>query len=103
MPSSSTGPAKRAKAVSLGALVGHAGERMRVWDVLIGGETEDIERSGSRHLRQGDLLFAQICHQPEVAVFGSMSPIPILTDNKIEVIELLKTLNQKIAETSRIL
>jgi hypothetical protein len=79
------------------------GERMRVWDVLVGGETEVIERSGSRHLRQGDLLFAQIWHQPELAVFGSMAPICIPPDKKIEVIELRKTLKKRIAKQNRYL
>jgi hypothetical protein len=79
------------------------GERMRVWDVLVGGETEVIERSGSRHLRQGDLLFAQIWHQPEFAVFGSMAPICIPPDKKIEVIELRKTLKKRIAKQNRYL
>ena len=77
------------------------GERMRVWDVLIGGETEVIERSGSRNLRPGDLLFAQIWHQPELAVFGSSAPLCIPPDKKIEVIELRKTLKKKIAKQNR--
>jgi hypothetical protein len=77
------------------------GERMRVWDVLVGGETEVIERSGSRHLRPGDLLFAQIWHQPELAVFGSMAPICIPPNKKIEVIELRKTLKKRIAKQNR--
>jgi len=79
------------------------GERMRVWDVLIGGETEVIERSGSRHLRPGDLLFAQIWHQPELAVFGSMAPICIPPDKKIEVIELRNKLKKRIAKKNRYL
>src|SRR5260370_23383122 len=79
------------------------GERIRVWDVLVGGETEVIERSGSRHLRQGDLLFAQIWHQPEIAVFGSMAPVCIPPDKKIEVIELRKTLKKRIAKQKRYL
>jgi hypothetical protein len=79
------------------------GQRMRVWDVLIGGETEVIERSGSRNLRQGDLLFAQIWHQPELAVFGSMAPICIPPDKKIEVIELRKILKKRIAKQNRCL
>src|ERR1700757_622145 len=79
------------------------GERMRVWDVLIGGETEVIERSGSRHLRPGDLLFAQIWHLPELAVFGSMAPICIPPGKKIEVIELRKTLKKRIAKQNRYL
>jgi hypothetical protein len=77
------------------------GERMRVRDVLIGGETEVIERSGSRGLRPGDLLFAQIWQQPELAVFGSMAPICIPPDKKIEVIELRKKLKKRIAKQNR--
>ncbi len=79
------------------------GESMGVWDLLVGGETEVIERSGSRHLRQGDLLFAQIWYQPELAVFGSMAPICIPPDKKIEVIELRKRLKKKIARQKRYL
>jgi hypothetical protein len=77
------------------------GERMVVWDVLIGGETEVIERSGSRNLRPGDLLFAQIWQQPELAVFGSSAPICIPPDKKIEVIELRKKLKKRIAKQNR--
>jgi hypothetical protein len=77
------------------------GERVGVWDVLIGGETEVIERSGSRHLRPGDLLFAQIWHEPELCVFGSSAPIGIPPDHKIEVIELRKKLKKKIAKQNR--
>ena len=79
------------------------GERVLVRDVLIGEETEVIERSGSQHLRPGDLLFAQIWHQPELAVFGSMAPICIPPDKKIEVIELRKTLKKRIAKQNRYL
>jgi hypothetical protein len=79
------------------------GERVRVGDVLVGGETEVIERSGSRQLRPGDLLFAQIWRQPELAVFGSMAPICIPPDKKIEVIELRKTLKKRIAKQNRYL
>src|ERR1700722_10965364 len=79
------------------------GKRVRVWDVLVGGETEVIERSGSQHLRQGELLFAQIWHQPELAVFGSMAPIRIPPDKKIEVIELRNKLKKRIATQNRYL
>jgi hypothetical protein len=79
------------------------GERMIVRDVLIGRETEVIERSGSRNLRPGDLLFAQIWHQPELTVFGSSAPICIPPDKKIEVIELRKTLKKRVAKQNRYL
>jgi hypothetical protein len=77
------------------------GERIVVRDVLIGGETEVIERSGSRTLRPGDLLFAQIWHQPELAVFGSTAPVCIPPGKKVEVIELRKKLRKKIAKQNR--
>ncbi len=79
------------------------GERLAVWDVLIGGETEVIERSGSRNLRPGDLLFAQIWHEPELAVFGSSAPISIPPSHKIEVIELRKKLKRRISKQNRYL
>jgi hypothetical protein len=77
------------------------GERMVVRDVLMGAETEVIERAGSRTLRPGDLLFAQIWHQPELAVFGSSAPVCIPPDKKIEIIELRKQLRKKIAKQNR--
>ncbi len=77
------------------------GERVRVRDVLIGGETEVIEHLGSQNLRPGDMLFAQIWHQPELTVFGSTAPIRIPPDRKIEVIELRKKLKRKIAKQKR--
>lgn len=79
------------------------GERVQVRDVLIGGETEVIERSGSRDLKPGDLLFAQIWYEPELAVFGSSAPIRIPPDKKIEVIELRKKLKRRIAKQNRYL
>ena len=79
------------------------GERVRMRDVLIGGETEVIERSGSRNLQPGDLLFAQIWYEPELAVFGSSAPLRIPPDKKIEVIELRKKLKKRIARQNRYL
>jgi hypothetical protein len=77
------------------------GERLLVRDVLIGGETEVIERSGSQGLRPGDLLFAQIWHEPELAVFGSSAPLCIPPSHKIEVIELRTKLRKRIAKQNR--
>jgi SEC-C motif/Antitoxin Xre/MbcA/ParS C-terminal toxin-binding domain len=79
------------------------GERVLVRDALIGGETEVIERSGSLNLEPGDLLFAQIWHEPELSVFGSSAPIRIPPDKKIEVIELRKKLKRRIARQNRYL
>ena len=79
------------------------GERVLVHDVLVGGETEVIERSGSQNLEPGDLLFGQIWHEPELSVFGSSAPIRIPPDKKIEVIELRKKLKRRIAKQNRYL
>src|SRR5260370_10556440 len=45
------------------------GDRVAVRDVLIGGGGEVIEGSGSRAMRSGGLIYAQLWEQPEVSVF----------------------------------
>jgi hypothetical protein len=77
------------------------GERMMVRDVLIGGETEVIERSGSESVLPGDLVFAQIWHQAELTVFGCMAPLCIDPDKKVKVIGLRKKLQKKVARQNR--
>jgi hypothetical protein len=77
------------------------GDRVAVRDVLIGGVAEVIERSGSRTMRSGDLIYAQLWYQPEFAVFGSTAPLAIPPDKKVEVIELRKKLRKKIAKQNR--
>jgi hypothetical protein len=77
------------------------GERMMVRDVLIGGETEVIERSGSQSVQPGDLVFGQIWHQAELAVFGCMAPLCIEPDKKVKVIGLRKKLQKKVAKQNR--
>jgi hypothetical protein len=75
--------------------------RMVVRDVLIGGEAEVIERSASRTLRQGDMIYAQIWRQPELAVLGCCAPLAIPPDKKVQVIELRKKLRRRIAKQNR--
>jgi hypothetical protein len=77
------------------------GDRMVVQDVLIGGKTEVIERSASRTLRQGDMIYAQIWHQPELAVLGCCAPLCIPPDKKVQVVELRKKLRKRIAKQTR--
>ncbi len=79
------------------------GDRMVVRDVLIGGETEVIERSASRTLRQGDMIYAQVWHQPELAVLGCCAPLCIPPDKKVQVVELRKKLRKRIANQTRTL
>src|SRR5580658_3609731 len=77
------------------------GDRVAVRDVLIGGVAEVIERTGSRTMQPGDLIYAQLWYQPEFAVFGSTAPLCIPPDKKVEVIELRKKLRKKIAKQNR--
>jgi hypothetical protein len=77
------------------------GEGMVVRDVLIGGETEVIERSASRTLRHGDMIYAQIWYEPELAVLGCCAPLAIPPDKKAQIIELRKTLKRKVARQNR--
>ena len=77
------------------------GDRVAVRDVLIGGVAEVIERSGSRTMRPGDLIYAQLWYQPEFAVFGSSAPLCIPPNKRLEVIELRKKLRKRIAKQNR--
>src|SRR5260370_1432417 len=88
-----------------GGLVGEvmrfAGRGMAVEDVLTGEETEVIERTASRTARSGDILYAQIWQEPELAVLGCCAPLCIPPKKKVEVIELRKKLRKKIAKQHR--
>lgn len=77
------------------------GRGMAVRDVLTGEETEVMERTASQTARPGDILYAQIWHQPELAVLGCCAPLCIPPQKKVEVIELRKELRKKIAKQSR--
>ena len=79
------------------------GEGLLLRDVLVGGETEVIERSASQALRQGDLIYGQIWHEPELAVLGCSSPLTIPPERKVHVIELRQRLKKKIAKQNRYL
>jgi hypothetical protein len=77
------------------------GHGMVLRDVLIGGETEVEEHAGSRRLRPGDLVYAQLCRLPEVTALSRMAPMAIPPDRKMEVIALRTQLRQKIAKQKR--
>src|SRR5258707_12261801 len=64
------------------------GDRVAVRDVLIGGAAEAIERSGSRSMRPGDLIYPQLWDPPGFVVFGNTAPLLLRPDKKAEVIEL---------------
>jgi SEC-C motif len=73
------------------------GERMVLRDVLIGGETEVVERKGSAFVRPGDLVYGQLCKLPEVATLGRLAPLCIPPREKVEIVGLRAELRKKIA------
>ena len=77
------------------------GERMELRDILVGGDTEVFERSGSRGLQRGDILFAQMWNLTGYAVLGCTAPICIPPKWKSEVIGLRRKLQKKIAKQMR--
>lgn len=77
------------------------GERMEVRDILIGGETEVIERLGSGTLKQGDIVYGQVWNLAGYSIFGCLAPLAIPPKWKSEVIGLRKKLRRKIAKKER--
>ncbi len=70
-------------------------------DLLIGGECEVEEHSGSTHVRNGDILYGQIHRLPEVNTMGRMAPHRISPGKKASIVSLRMTLRRKIAKLKR--
>jgi hypothetical protein len=77
------------------------GDRMVLRDVLIGGDTEVVERTASRTLRPGDLVYGQLCRLPEVVTLGRMAPLAIPPGKKVAIVGLRARLQKKIAKQNR--
>ena len=77
------------------------GERMALHDVLLGQDTQVIEHAATQMVRDGDLLYAQIWHEPAPAVMGFSAPLAIPPRWKADVIALRKKLRRKIARKKR--
>jgi hypothetical protein len=77
------------------------GERMVLRDVLIGGETEVIERTASRMMQPGDLGYGQMCRLPEVTTLGRWAPLCIPPRQKAAIVRLRGKLRKKIAKQDR--
>lgn len=77
------------------------GERIEIRDVLIGGETEVVERKSSRTVREGDILYAQVWNLTGYSILGCTAPLCIPPKWKTEVIGLRKKLQRKIAKQKR--
>src|SRR5437879_1692729 len=76
-------------------------ERIGLRDILIGSEAEVIERSGSRMVQKGDIVYGQVWNLKPTSILGCMAPICIPPSWKGEVIALRKKLRRKIAKQSR--
>jgi hypothetical protein len=85
----------------LEVLWSEAGERIGLRDILIGTETQLIERSASRALQKGDIIYGQVWNLQGISIMGCMAPICIPPSWKREVIELRKKLRRKIAKQNR--
>ena len=70
-------------------------------DVLIGGETEVIERAASEGLRPGDLGYGQICKLPGVTTLGRLAPLCISPRYKAAILGLRAKLREKKSPSSR--
>jgi hypothetical protein len=77
------------------------GERMVLRDVLIGGETEVIERTASRMMQPGDIGYGQMCKLPEVTTLGRWAPVCIPPRQKAAIVGLRGKLRKKIAKQGR--
>src|SRR5712692_8826155 len=80
-----------------------AGQRIGLRDILIGTATEVIERSASRALQTGDIVYGQVWNLEAISILGCMAPIRIPPSWKGEVITLRKKLRRKIAKQNRAL
>jgi hypothetical protein len=78
-----------------------AGERMELRDILMGGDAEVFERSGSRGLQRGDILYAQIWNLKGYSILGCTAPIRIPPKCKAEIIALRRKLRKRIAKENR--
>jgi hypothetical protein len=77
------------------------GEGIVVRDVLLGLETDVIERTASRMFRPGDLSYGQICELPEVTTLGRLAPLCIPPSHKASIVRLRTHLRKKIAKQNR--
>src|SRR5713226_8908025 len=77
------------------------GEHMELRDILMGGDAEVFEQSGSRGLQRGDILYTQIWNLKGYSILGCTAPIRIPPKCKAEIIGLRRRLQRKIAKQNR--
>jgi len=77
------------------------GDRMVLRDILLGSETEVIERTASQTLRPGDITYAQVWNLSQLSILGCMAPLGIPPSRKADVFALRMKLRKKIAKQNR--
>jgi hypothetical protein len=78
-----------------------AGERIWLRDILLGAETEVVERSASRRLQEGDIVYGNIWNLQALSVLGCLAPLPIPPRCKGDVIGLRRKLRKKVSKQNR--
>jgi Protein of unknown function (DUF2384) len=78
-----------------------AGERIGLRDILLGTETEVVERSASRGLQEGDIVYGHLWNLQTLSILGCVAPIPIPLRWKVDVIGLRRKLRKKVAKQNR--
>jgi hypothetical protein len=78
-----------------------AGERIGLRDILLGAETEVVERSASRSLQEGDIVYGHIWNLQALSILGCLAPVPIPPRWKADVIRLRRKLRNKVAKQNR--
>jgi hypothetical protein len=70
-------------------------------DILMGGDTQVVERSASQMLRPGEVAYGQIWRLPDVSTMGRLAPIAIPPGRKAEIISFRARLRKRIAKQNR--
>jgi SEC-C motif/Protein of unknown function (DUF2384) len=78
-----------------------AGDRIGLRDILLGTETEVVERSASRTLQEGDIVYGHIWNLQTLSILGCVAPIPIPPRWKGDVLGLRRKLRKKVAKQNR--
>jgi hypothetical protein len=77
------------------------GECIALVDVLTGTQSEVVERTASRTLRAGDIMYGSLCPLPGITVLGCCAPIALPPERTADVIKLRKKLQRRVAKQNR--
>jgi len=72
-----------------------AGAGVRVRDIFDGTEIEVTENAGSRHMREGDIVFAKVARLPDLAMFEALAPVCIPPERREPILRLRKRMEKR--------